>query len=57
VQVPTSELSQQSGEAGAAWPLEPPVSMAQGRVGAAPSKPGAVSTARWPGSGEQDREA
>ena len=29
----------------------------QGRVGAAPTKPGRASTARWLGSGERDREA
>ena len=40
-------LSQQGGEAGGSLIREAP-----GRVGAAPTKPGRASTARWRGSGE-----
>src|SRR5581483_2246221 len=44
-------LSQQGGEAGGSLGREAP-----GRAGAAPTKPGRVSTARWRGSGERDGE-
>jgi hypothetical protein len=44
-------LSQQPVEAGGSLSREVSV-----RVGAAPTKPGCVSTARWRGSGEHDRE-
>ena len=44
-------LSQQGGEAGGSLSRGAP-----GRAGAAPTKPGRVSTARWRGSGEIDEE-
>jgi hypothetical protein len=44
----TCGLSQQPAEAGGSLSREVPV-----RVGAAPTKPGCVSTARWRGPGEQ----
>ena len=44
-------LSQQGGEAGGSLSREAP-----GRVGAAPTKPGRASTARWCGSGEHGGE-
>ena len=51
VKGPTSSLSQQAGEAEGSPTLE-----AQGRVGAALTTTGQVSTTRWPGSGKQDGE-
>ena len=48
---PTSGLSQQPGEAGGSLIREVP-----GRVGAAPTTPGRVSTARWCGLGKCDEE-
>jgi len=48
---PPLPLSQQGGEAGGSLTREAP-----GRVGAAPTKPGRASTARWRGSGERDEE-
>jgi hypothetical protein len=44
-------LSQQGGETGGSLIREAPA-----RAGAAPTKPGRVSTARWRGSGERDGE-
>jgi hypothetical protein len=49
---PHLRASQQFGEAEGSLTLE-----TQGQAGAAPSKPGPVSTARWSGSGERDRQA
>ena len=49
--LPPLTLSQQGGEAGGSLTREAP-----GRVGAAPTKPGHVSTARWRGSGERGEE-
>ena len=49
--LPPLTLSQQGGEAGGSLTREAPV-----RVGAAPTKPGRVSTARWCGSGEHGEE-
>jgi hypothetical protein len=49
--LPPLTLSQQGGEAGGSLIREAP-----GRAGAAPTKPGRVSTARWRGSGERDGE-
>jgi hypothetical protein len=48
---PPLALSQQGGEAGGSLIREAP-----GRVGAALTKPGRVSTARWCGSGERGGE-
>jgi hypothetical protein len=49
--LPPLTLSQQGSEAGGSLTREAPV-----RVGAAPTKPGRVSTARWCGSGERGEE-
>ena len=49
--LPLLALSQQGGEARGSLIRGAPV-----RVGAAPTKPGRVSTARWGGSGERDGE-
>ena len=49
--LPPLALSQQGGEAGGSLTREAP-----GRAGAAPTKPGRGSTARWRGSGERDEE-
>lgn len=49
--LPPLTLSQQGGEAGGSLSREAP-----GRAGAAPTKPGRASTARWRGSGEHDGE-
>jgi hypothetical protein len=48
---PPLTLSQQGGEAGGSLTREAP-----GRVGAALTKPGRASTARWCGSGERGGE-
>ena len=48
---PPLTLSQQGGEAGGSLIREAP-----GRAGAAPTKPGRASTARWCGSGERGGE-
>jgi hypothetical protein len=48
---PPLTLSQQGGEAGGSLTREAP-----GRVGAALTKPGRASTARWCGSGERSEE-
>jgi hypothetical protein len=49
--LPPLTLSQQGGEAGGSLTREAP-----GWVGAALTKPGRASTARWGGSGEHDEE-
>ena len=49
--LPPLTLSQQGGEAGGSLIREAP-----GRAGAALTKPGCASTARWRGSGERDGE-
>jgi hypothetical protein len=49
--LPPLTLSQQGRRAGGSLIREAP-----GRAGAAPTKPGRVSTARWRGSGERDGE-
>src|SRR5205823_2023263 len=48
---PPLTLSQRGGEAGGSLTREAP-----GRAGAAPTKPGRASTARWRGSGERGGE-
>ena len=48
-----SPLGRRSGLVGAGGSL---IREVPGRVGAAPTKPGCVSTARWRGSGERDGE-